>query len=404
MLPIARSALTFASVALVTVGCAAAETDAADDDASAESEGALVQAACPSGTTLVKTIAGCGARGAQAPASLTESSSRASVGHVIRPAGFDEPSAPCLPALVCRDDSAPTLLFSDSPEMPDKDGILYAASIGAGKFRAYVYHANGGRTPRRFPVALYNPGATDARVTITKRGVVPPSKEYAAIGRDVAAKHMASELRAPLVVPAGKRVLLDEGLARLVADRDELVQAMIDFETPAPLKITFASLSGDARADVVPLDLPVLARDRHDRGTFERAGFVIVAPAAAGDRGVRRLRLGTGDVEPLAQGVDALTGQKLGLGGNYGVTYDVRIGMPRAGTIGLSPRGGEWAGGLRLEAPGARAVSMAVPAGAEPLSDPRSAVSMGPITAGDVRLVFVTGGGSNTPLDLFVSR
>ena len=86
------------------------------------------------------------------------------------------------------------------------------------------------------------------------------------------------------------------------------------------------------------------------------------------------------------------------------MTYEVRVAMPKGGTVGLSPRGGEWAGAMRLEAPGARAVEGAVPAGAEPLSDGRSAISLGAIGAGDATIRFVTGGGSNTPLDLFVVR
>lgn len=404
MRAIARSvglgSLLFASASL---GCAPEPADGPDEGAEA-SEDALITAACPAGTTLVKRVEACGARGARTPQTLLDASARASFGHVIRPVGFDEPSAPCLPALVCQDDKAPTLLFSDSPEMPNKDGILYADTLGAGRYRAYVYHANGSATPRRFPVALYNPGTQPARAIVTKRGVVAPSKEYAAIGRDVAAEHMASSTRKVVDVPAGKRVLLDAELAGLVADKDELVQAMIDFETDRELKITFASVSGAARADVVPLELPVLPRDGHDRGTFPKAGFVIVAPASVGDAGVRRLRLGTGDVEPLAQGVDVLTGKKLGLGGNYGVTYEVRVALPKGGTVGLSPRGGEWAGAMRLEAPGARAVEGAVPAGAEPLADGRSAISLGAIGAGDATIRFVTGGGSNTPLDLFVAR
>jgi hypothetical protein len=404
-MPLRRLPIAVGFAALTLLGaCAASPEEAGDDDAA--SEDALIQAACPPGTTLLKRVTSCGARGAQVTSGFDGASSRARAGHVVAASGFDETRAPCLPTLVCRDDSAPTLVFSDSPEMPNKDGILYTDTLPAGRYRAYVYHANGSATPRRFPVTLHNAGAAEAHAVITKRGVVRPSHEYAAIGRDVAAMHMTSSLRTVVKVPPGARVLLDAELAGLTAQKDDLVQAMIDFESDATLKIDFTSVSGDRRADVTPLDLPVLARDGHDRGTFKSAGLVLVAPqaaAVAADTGARRLRLGTGEVDPLFEGVDAVTGKPLKLGGNYGVTYDVRVAMPRGGTIALSPRGGEWAGGLRLAATNA-SFEGAVPAGADPLGDPHAMISMGALGAGDARLQFVTGGGSSTPLDLIVVR
>src|SRR5688572_24763952 len=94
------------------------------------------------------------------------------------------------------------------------------------------------------------------------------------------------------VVPAGKRVLLDATLDGLHAGKDELVHAIYDVVTSAPLKVSVVSVLANADAAAATGGLALLPRDvDHQRGTFAGAD-VVVTLAGAQTKGVQRLRLG----------------------------------------------------------------------------------------------------------------
>lgn len=374
-------------------------------------------AACPAGSTLrhVRTACADGAAPLAPPASLATDLGAAAPGDVVSLSGMNESQAPCLPVVVCTPAEAPTLLFSDSPEMPAQDGVLYADTVPAGRYRLYVYHANGGAALRKFPIVVLNQNAQAATVTIQRRGLAAPSTAYVSVGKTVLLDWLTPRAPAPVTVPAGQRVLLDPALDALHASQDELVHAIYDVVTDRAVKISFVSVLAGADAAATTAGLSLLARDvDHQRGTFANADVLVaLAPVAGGAQrsGVQRLRLGLDEVDETLEGVDAPTGVKQRLLGNYGMLYRFALALPTPAAAGISPRGGAWGGAMRgADADGGSPSLVALPSAAATLGTTSDAVAVGQLSAagadggapGARSLELMTAGGSNLPIDLFV--
>jgi hypothetical protein len=290
------------------------------------------------------------------------------------------------------------MLFSDSPEAPSQDGVLYADTVAAGRYRFYVYHANGGASLRKFPIVALNQGAQPAKITIVRRGLAAPSTAYVSVGKTVLLDWFVDRAPTVVTVPAGARVLLDTALDQLHAAQNELVHAIFDVVTDAPLKVSFVSVPAAADAAAVTAGLGLLTRDvNHQRGTFPAAD-VLVAPAsppsAAQLKGVQRLRLGLDEVDDTLEGIDAPTGVKQLLLGNYGMLYRFALGLPSPATAAISARGGGWGGVARTGA-----TTIPLPTATEQLATTTDAVVIGS-AGGELRML--TGGGSNLPVDFFL--
>ena len=162
------------------------------------------------------------------------------------------------------------------------------------------------------------------------------------------------------------------------------------------------SVPAAADAAVVTAGLGLLTRDvNHQRGTFPAAD-VLIAPAPASGaaqlKGVQRLRLGLDEVDDTLEGVDAPTGVKQLLLGNYGMLYRVALGLPSPATAAISARGGAWGGAVRTGT-----LTTALPTATEQLATTTDAVVVGSLGGADggAELRLLTGGGSNLPIDLF---
>jgi len=103
---------------LAILGCGALMIDGATAD------GLASQPSCPVGSTLLVDRT-CSHAVVAPPASLLSSSVQP--GELVPLDGLDEGALPCVPVLVCRPDAAATMLFSDDPESPSSDGVLYHA-------------------------------------------------------------------------------------------------------------------------------------------------------------------------------------------------------------------------------------------------------------------------------------
>ena len=354
---------------------------------------------CPPGTTLRRRRTTCPGAPLVPPAALTADLAGAAPGDVVSLAGMNESDAPCLPVVVCTPADAPTMLFSDSPESPAQDGVLYADTVSAGRYRLYVYHANGGTIVRKFPVVVLNPGAQAAKVTVVRRGLAAPSTAYVSVGKSVLADWFVDRAPVDVVVPAGQRVLLDPALDQLHAAKDELVHAIYDVVADRSVKISFVSVPAGADAAAITAGLSLLARDvAHQRGTFAAADVLVVAgdlADGAQKKGVQRLRLGLDEVDDTLQGIDAPTGDTQKLLGNYGMLYRFALKLPAPARAAIAPRGGGW-GGVASQAGSV----VRLPTATEQLAATTSAVVLGGLDGSEVRLL--TGGGSNLPVDLYL--
>jgi hypothetical protein len=337
--------------------------------------------ACPSGAALVVDRTSC-------PGAIVTPPSfgSAQTGDVISMDGLDEGDLPCLPAFVCAPGDAATMLFSDSPESPATDGVLYADTFGPGRARVYVYHVDADTNSRKFPIVALNSGASDAHVTILREGLAPPSTDYIDVGKAVAAAWLASNESTVVTVSAGTRVVLDAALDAEHATTNQLVHAIVDVETDAPIKVSIVSVLASEDAAVLTASLSLLPKDAdHDRGTFANADLQIVATSTDPAASARHIRLGDGTTEPELAGTDATTGLAATLHGNYGVAY--AIAASGVAAFAASARGGAWAGAYD---------AVAIPTAAGGLSTTTDAIWLGAATT----FALISGGGSSLPVDL----
>jgi hypothetical protein len=346
---------------------------------------------CPAGSTLRQAMPRCLHEDHNLTIPSTLTADRPG-GDVVSLGGLREDRVPCLSVVVCTPSDAPTLFFSDSPESPARDGVLYAARLTAGRHRLYVYHANSGAETRKFPLVALNDGDQPATMTIVRRGIAAPSTAYVAVGRKVLADWRTDRAATTVIVPPGLRVLVDRELDELHAAKNELVHAMYDVVVSAPLKISTVSVLASADAVQKTASLPLLPRDpNHQRGTF-RDAEQIFAIAERPPAGLGRFPVGA---EPL-EGVDETTGERQRLVGQYGVLYRLELGLPAGTTAFLSPRGGAWAGIAH------GASSVLLPAATEAVASQTEAIAIGSETSLE-GLELMTGGSTNLPVDaLFV--
>ena len=273
------------------------ETDgAAPADASA--------IACPNGSTLLFDRTACPGAPPVAGQALTDAVSTGVRGEIVGLAGLAVGATPCVPVLVCRPDDAATLLFSDDPESPAGDGVLYADTIGPGNYRVFVYHVNGGDSLRKFPVVLLNPGGAPVHASVVRRGAAGPGSDYIGVGKAAAASWMAGAVGQTVTVPPATRVLFDADLDGRHAAKNDLVHAIIDFTLDGTVKLSVVSVGAAADAARVTAGLSLLHADGlHDRGTFPGADLLLAATAPLDGAGVRRLALGDGVTDVSLSGV-----------------------------------------------------------------------------------------------------
>ena len=75
------------------------------------------------------------------------------------------------------EDGGGTLLFSDSPEYVEQDGILYSDVVtGAG--RIFYYHLNNTRQNKKIAVVLENEGKYTAILNVSREALSAPSDNY----------------------------------------------------------------------------------------------------------------------------------------------------------------------------------------------------------------------------------
>jgi hypothetical protein len=235
-------------------------------------------------------------------------------------------------------------------------------------------------------------------VKIVRRGLATPAKSYVAVGKAVIADWLTDKTIPDVEVGAGQRVLLDAQLDAMVAQKDELVHAIFDIETSAPLEISFVSIASNGDAVTATAGLGVLPADvDHQRGTFPNADITVTAAPDAQQKGLTRMRLGGGGIDAPLSGLDrtAASPAPQALAGNYGLLYRIELGSTNA-RAGISARGGPWGGVARDGV-----TTVALPSATESLSGTTNAIvlgTLGPTT----KLRLMSAGGSALPVDLFL--
>lgn len=254
------------------------------------------------------------------------------------------------------------LIFSDSPESPTTRGKLYedgtlAATSGTVYNRIWVLHVNQNPTKNmKFGVLIKNLGSSNATLTIQKKGWKGPgtSTAWVQMGMDAFKDWLNSTAGSPVTVAPGATVRLDSAFEVSVA-KGSAMHGMWDYSMSQPHQVTVCAVhSTDTMLTTCPT-LSVLARDVHNRGTFEYADKVFDTAAGVTidtATGIQQFVVGgQGSYDSVVSGIDVPTGSTEQLAGNIGVLYRMHLSTVSTDSQNLgfviNPRGGWWGGAFK---------------------------------------------------------
>lgn len=303
---------------------------------------------------------------------------------------------PAAPATAVPGDTSP-LLFSDSPEVPDRSGILYQDHV-SGRARLLGYHLNGLGRPARMYVLARNTDTRPVDIRTDRLGETAPTRVESVLGQVTLLEYFTSGRGSTLTLAPGESAAV---YASPTLGSGSGVNVMQDITTSGRVELTFVMLE-DAlppTAQVVQ-QLPYLPTDgKHVRGTFPDA--------------VRRLRvdlgtlparivIGDGQMDPTLSGVDVLSGQPVKLAGNYGVLYHLEVNGAAGTAVALSPRGGLYRGAMNVQ-DGPLEQTIKLPRSGNALRPDQPVLLWRP-QADRLNIDFVPASGSNLPVSLVFYR
>ena len=255
------------------------------------------------------------------------------------------------------------LIFSDSPESPTTKGKLYedgtlAATSGTVYNRIFVLHVNQNPTKSmKFGVLIKNLGAVDATLRIQKKGWKGPGLSWVQMGMDAFKDWLNSTAGSNVVVAPGATVRLDSSF-EVSTPKGQAMHGIWDYSMTEAHQVTVCAIhaTGDTMLGTCP-GLSVLARDVHDRGTFEYADKIYDTSVGAvidTAAGIQQFSVGgwSGSAyDTIVSGVDVPTGSIEQLDGNIGVLYRMHLATSATDSQNLgfviNPRGGWWGSSVK---------------------------------------------------------
>lgn len=245
-----------------------------------------------------------------------------------------------------------TLLFSDSPEIVEQDGILYADTV-QGDVRLLYYHLNGTVKEKKIVVVAENQTDEVAEITITNYAMGGPSEDYLYVGKSTQTEYFAKKNVGFCYVGAHEKKLLSPKFSRIIVKPDKLVYGIFDFTTKVPVKISVMMMPANADPLKFIENAKVLPADRSRlRGTFTGMDRIIKAEKVYNSKkdGTVAVTLADGVLDRYRTGIDATDGSLVENYGNYGVLYKINLPTNGSGKTRyyLNPRGGVYAGALSV--------------------------------------------------------
>ncbi|MCM0757695.1 copper amine oxidase [Sporomusa sphaeroides DSM 2875] len=268
---------------------------------------------------------------------------------VLSAADLERPSE--LPATVT--EQSGKLLLSDSPEMVPDDGIMYQDTV-SGDIRLFFHHVNATMEPKKIVVLLVNDTTEAADVIVSRHGLGGPDVDYLAVGKIAQMEYLNQEEVELIHVPANGTAHLVSVLRDTVVLPNELVNGIYDFRTKIPLKVVVMMLPVEAEAAEFAATAAVLPADSQRlRGTFHGSDRLIVPSKVynAKKDGIIAITLADHKRDMYVSGIDATDGSETLNYGNYGVVYKVFLptAFEQKYAVYLNPRGGEYAGGIKVK-------------------------------------------------------
>ena len=247
-------------------------------------------------------------------------------------------------------DTGGTLLFSDSPEYVNDNGILYT-DVVEGDVRLLFYHLNESTVKKRIAVVVENVSDKFNTVNITRGAMSKPSADFLEVGKSVQTHYMDKAFHNSLYMLKGDRKLLVDDISSYLIKPGQLVYGVYDFYAAHSVKVSV--LMYPQTAD--PLDFSqwakVLPKDEQRlRGTYSYMNRTLTAKKVydPNEDGIMYIMLAD-DVNDLYKvGVDATDNSEVKNFCNYGVNYTIDLQTKAPTRICLTPLGGVYAGAVRV--------------------------------------------------------
>ena len=247
-------------------------------------------------------------------------------------------------------DTGGTLLFSDSPEYVDRDGILYTDTV-SGDARILFYHLNNSTSQKKIAVVVENVSSKKTTVEITRGGFSAPSENYFAVGKATQLTYMKKNFHDTLKLSSREKKLLQEEFNLVTIDPQNLVYGVYDIHSKEPVQIfiLMCPIYADpitflSTAEILPKD------EQRLRGTFKRMNRTIKLqniynPATDG---IGYVMIGDEVNDIFKRGIDATDNSEVVNVGNYGINYTLDFRTKSKTRFCLSPLGGVYSGAINF--------------------------------------------------------
>lgn len=305
--------------------------------------------------------------------------------------------------------AGPVLLFSDSPEMVKKCGVMYRDTV-TGAVRIFFHHVNDTKSAKRLAIVLRNKGIRPVEVTVGRKGISNPSPDWLRAGKSAQSRYFKGNNQENFVIKAwGEQEFLTGNKGKIFKPQ-ELITGIVDFKFSRPVEISFMMIPvGTAFAaainayDVLPPDTGEYVL----RGTFYNADrYVCLSDTFNNEKkDIWGITLADNEDDPYARGIDATTGKPVINYGNYGVVYDLyyKTKGDEETVLRFNPWGGTFAGACLLEN-NAKTLEVSIPSKRLYFGDKRPTENM--VLAkiagkGEGKLFFSPPGSSNLPVRIF---
>ena len=243
--------------------------------------------------------------------------------------------------------SGSTLIFSDSPEMVYRNGVLYRDTV-SGDVRIFFHHVNAMQTNKKLAVILSNEQMRPVKYSVANNSIGNAGWHYLKVGKETQQKYFSgvhNKTEGNLGFGNNTELLTGRGY---VLEPAQLLVGTIDLHTDRPVQVSVIMCDEKTDLDLYNEYAPVQPMDEHPlRGTFDDAdwNYTVSAPLNADNNKVYMLELAS-EEQGFARGKDGTTGKDAVNYGNYGIVYSVNftISGNKPAAMYLNPLGGLFAG------------------------------------------------------------
>lgn len=249
-------------------------------------------------------------------------------------------------------DSADKLLFSDSPETVDSDGILYEDTV-KGDARLLYYHLNNMKDDKKVAVVIENMSDKPSRLTITRKATGGPSEDYLYVGKTTLMRYLGDEEHREMTLAPNARTILYKPDDERTVPYGGLVYGIFDFNAQRDLKVSVIIAPKDANLLSYAAHAPILPKDVHRlRGTYDGKDRYLTnrSPFNLQRTGPVYFYIGDNRTDLYKYGFDATDNSATQNFGNYGIMYTFHPRLNGKGSVSyyLKPIGGVYAGAMTV--------------------------------------------------------